>query len=68
MKPPWKKFPDIAAGSIGWRMGAGEGYYDQFYRWFSSLSPAEQDTYSRLNKPPFGWDKLYNTIREHPWR
>jgi hypothetical protein len=49
-------------------MGAGEDYYDRFYLWFSTLSPTEQDAYARANEPPFGWRKLYETIRERPWR
>ena len=68
MDPPWQKYPDIPAGSIGWRMGCGEDYYNQFYRWFSGLHPAEQDQYSRVNEPPQGWGELYDTIRKHPWR
>lgn len=65
MEPPWVKYPDIPAGAIGWRMGAGEGYYDQFYRWFSGLSPSEQDRYARDHEPPLGWVKLYENIRQH---
>jgi hypothetical protein len=49
-------------------MSAGEDYYDQFYRWFSGLSPAEQDAYARANEPPSGWRHLYETIRQHAWR
>ena len=49
-------------------MGCGEDYYNQFYRWFSGLHPAEQDQYSRVNEPPQGWGELYDTIRKHPWR
>jgi hypothetical protein len=67
MEPPWQKYPDIPAGSIGWRMGGGEEYYDQFYRWFSGLTPDEQEAYASANEPPAGWRKLYQTIKEHPW-
>ncbi len=49
-------------------MGEGEGYYDQFYRWFSDLSPAEQSTFALSHAPPSGWENLYETIRKHPWR
>lgn len=68
MDPPWRKYPDIPAGSIGWRMGSGEEYYNEFYRWFSGLSGAEQAAYSLANKPPSGWHNLYDTIINHPWR
>ena len=45
MEAPWVKHPDIPAGSIGWRMGDGQDYYEQFYRWYSALPAAEQDAY-----------------------
>lgn len=48
-------------------MGGGEDYYDQFYRWFSRLTPDEQVAYAIANKPPVGWRKFYETIKEHPW-
>ena len=67
MEPPWVKHPDIPAGAIGWRMGAGEHYYNQFYRWFSALPAEEQDAYVRSNEPPPGWRNLYATIKAHPW-
>lgn len=60
------KHPDIPAGSIGWRMGDGEDYYNQFYRWFSALPVTEQDAYARSNEPPSGWRNLYATIKLHP--
>jgi hypothetical protein len=67
MEPPWVKHPDIPAGSIGWRMGDGEQYYDQFYRWFSALSASEQDAFAGANQPPSGWADLYTTIKANPW-
>ena len=68
MEPPWAKYPDIPAGAVGWRMGDGEDYYNRFYRWFSSLSPAEQDRFADDHEPPPEWAKLYKNIRQHPWR
>jgi hypothetical protein len=67
MEPPWVKHPDIPDGSVGWRMGDGEDYYNQFYRWFSSLPAAQQDEFARTNKPPSEWRDLYATIQAHPW-
>ena len=48
-------------------MGGGEDYYNQFYRWFSNLDAEKQDAYALENNPPFGWRKIYTTIRKHPW-
>jgi hypothetical protein len=67
MEPPWVKHPDIPAGSVGWRMGDGEEYYNQFYRWFSALPAAEQDAYVSSNEPPSGWRDLYTIIKRQPW-
>jgi hypothetical protein len=64
--PPWKKYPETPAGSIGWRMGAGEDYFDMFYRWFSALNDAEWTRFASENPEPAGW-RLYQTITEHPW-
>jgi hypothetical protein len=67
MEPPWDKYPQIPAGSIGWRMGPGEEYYNQFYRWFSALSRADQHEYSSAHEPPSGWKNIYEAIGQHPW-
>jgi hypothetical protein len=67
MKPPWREFPDIPARSIGWRMGRGEGYYDEFYQWFSSLEEGDQLKYMQENPEPRGWKGFYKTILSHPW-
>ena len=68
MDPPWLKHPEVPAGSIGWRMGGGEEYYDQFYRWFSNLSHMTQDDFAQSHLPPFGWEDIYKNIRQNPWR
>jgi hypothetical protein len=60
-------FPEIPAGSIGWRMGDGESYYNEFYRWFSALSQEEREEYQENNPAPAGWERIYQTISEHPW-
>lgn len=31
MAPLWLMYPEIPNGSIGWRMGYGEGYAMDFY-------------------------------------
>jgi hypothetical protein len=35
MYPPWEKYPNIPHGSIGWRMGVGEVYLENFVVWWS---------------------------------
>ncbi|WP_434421531.1 hypothetical protein [Nannocystis pusilla] len=43
--PPWARYPEIPAGSIGWRMGAGEGWAEVWHEW---LSRAPSDRAWRL--------------------
>jgi hypothetical protein len=35
LPPPWVKHPEIPAGSIGWRMGYGEGFLVQWHEWLA---------------------------------
>lgn len=35
MNPPWIKFPNLPPASMGWRMGQGEAYLDDFAVWMS---------------------------------
>jgi hypothetical protein len=65
---PWIAYPDIPAGSIGWRMGPGEGAYDIFYRWFSALTELEAEQFQRANPEPDEWHGIYAKIRAHPWK
>lgn len=59
LPPPWLKHPEISAGSIGWRMGYGEDYMDQFDRWFATLGSGDRDEY-RIHYPePDGWYGFY---------
>lgn len=42
MAPLWIKYPEISESSIGWRMGYGEAYAEEFYDWFYALSKEEK--------------------------
>jgi hypothetical protein len=35
MVPPWIKYPNLPRTSMGWRMGQGEAYRDDFDLWWS---------------------------------
>jgi hypothetical protein len=63
MIPPWKKYPDIPRFSIGWRMGDGEDYYAQFFRWYKDLSDQQAEIYSRENPEFEEWEGFYAMIR-----
>ncbi|WP_027939013.1 NADAR family protein [Anaerobiospirillum succiniciproducens] len=55
MPPPWLAYRQIECCSIGWRMGYGEYYLDQFLEWFDSLSDEEQSEYRTLFPEPLTW-------------
>jgi hypothetical protein len=59
MMPPWKKYPEIPPGSIGWRMGYGEDYWDEFDAWFTRLNAAQRQRYAEENAEPSGWEGFY---------
>jgi hypothetical protein len=35
MRPPWAKYPNLPRGCMGWRMGVGESYLDQYAAWWA---------------------------------
>ena len=45
--PPWERFPEYTATTLGWRMGAGEEWMWAWRDWFATL-PNEQ---ARLTHP-----------------
>ena len=62
MVPPWVKYPAIPRASIGWRMGEGEGYWDDFRAWWES-QPATIHTAVRAAYPePPGWAGFYERV------
>lgn len=50
--PPWAKYPEIPAGSLGWRMGYGEDWLDVWGAWLA-LQPTAR-----------AWRLAY--LRRHP--
>lgn len=61
MAPLWIMHPDIPAGSIGWRMGAGEDYWDQWGAWYDDLSATDQAEYQELFPEPLTWAGFYSS-------
>jgi N-glycosidase YbiA len=53
--PPWLKFPDVPPGSIGWRMGNGEGYLCEFNPWYRGLTVEGRRKYKEIYPPPKEW-------------
>lgn len=60
MPPVWMMYPHISQFSIGWRMGYGEGYRDDFSEWFDTLTEKEQEKYREMFPHPKTWRGYYN--------
>lgn len=55
MAPLWLMYPNIPEGSIGWRMGYGENYADEYYKWFYSLTDEQKREYNKKFPKPVCW-------------
>lgn len=64
MLPLWLAFPGECQYSMCWRMGAGEGYADDFRQWFHQFSPEDKAVYRELFPTPIGWYGWWNEIPE----
>lgn len=56
--PPWLAFPKLECGSMGWRMGAGEAFLEQWMPWQNSLTPEDRQAYEELFPQPMPWKQL----------
>jgi hypothetical protein len=63
--PIWKMFP-YPWGSMGYRMGPGETYWNKWEGWYQSLSAAEQEQYRVENPEPDSWQHFYEMISITP--
>jgi ribA/ribD-fused uncharacterized protein len=60
MLPPWKRFPDIDALDMFWKMGNGQQYIGDFVKFFNELSDRDKVRY-KLIYPAYGhWMDFYN--------
>lgn len=59
MLAPWKTHPNIQPRSMGWRMGIGEDYLDQFNEWFERKHLDAKQQYAAENPEPSGWEGFY---------
>lgn len=62
MPPPWLRYPTIPQGSIGWRMGYGESYLDEYRIWKNTLTEEQKQQHQRLFPKPVCWDLSENNI------
>ncbi len=60
LAPPWARYPEIPNGSIGWRMGGGEGWLMMWWQWLARLPTdrAVRLAYLRRHPPaPRSWTR-----------
>jgi hypothetical protein len=59
MVPPWIKYPNLPKGSMGWRMGMGEWYIEDFRRWYSGLPRERRVAVMDAYEEPDDWKGFY---------
>lgn len=67
LPPPWAKHPEIPSGSIGWRMGYGEGYLMEWHDWLARQPKdrAPRLAYLRRHPPaPRTWSRTVAYVLE----
>src|SRR4051812_18563652 len=62
MIPPWIKYPAIPRASIGWRMGEGEGYWDDFRLWWNEQEESTRQRVRTAYTEPSGWSGFYERV------
>ncbi|MBI1211873.1 MAG: DUF1768 domain-containing protein [Alphaproteobacteria bacterium] len=54
--PPWIEHPQFAEPSdLGWRMGFGQDYMEEWIKWYSAMSKANRQRYLALFRMPTYW-------------
>ncbi|WP_432651063.1 NADAR family protein [Huintestinicola sp.] len=56
MAPPWLKYPELFYGCIGWRMGYGECYMEEYLHWLDGLNEAKRKEFEEKFPKPVSWD------------
>lgn len=59
MEPPWKAFPRIPWGSLGWRMGPGENFWFAWTAWYLALPEESKAEYRSQQPEAVGWSGFY---------
>jgi hypothetical protein len=62
MIPPWVKYPAIPRASIGWRLGEGEDYWDEFRAWWSRQPAGVRAEVQAAYPEPLGWVFFYKEL------
>jgi hypothetical protein len=63
MIPPWLKYPNLPRRSMGWRMGVGEQYVNEFNVWWWRLTRDDRRAYQAEYVEPEEWKGFFGA---HP--
>jgi hypothetical protein len=61
MRPPWAKYPNLPAGSMGWRMGVGEVYLERYGVWFSRQARSNRLAVRAKYPAPAEWVQFWSS-------
>lgn len=56
---PWCRFPNIDRHDMFWRMGEGEDYLMQFWKFYDGLADREKTIFNLTNPAPYEWADVY---------
>ena len=59
MLPPWIKYPNLPKESMGWRMGQGEDYMEQYLKWYYANPRSKRVEIMNKYKTPEDWSEFY---------
>jgi hypothetical protein len=62
---PWEKYPTYPRYCIGWRMGSGESFWEDWHDWFGSLSPEQRTAYRERHPEISQWAGFYEGVSKH---
>jgi hypothetical protein len=60
LPPPWRKYPQIPARSMGWRMGHGEDFWVRWHLAYGALDDAARAAYRERFPEPEDWAGFYD--------
>ena len=57
--PPWLKYPNLPRTSMGWRMGEGESYVEEFHGWLARQPTDMIQVYQAKYPAPHEWEAIW---------
>lgn len=57
--PPWLRYPNLPRSSMGWRMGEGETYAEEFDGWLARQPASVVQAYQAKYPAPHDWKEIW---------